>query len=100
MCSEDEQRVEPAPSLVHRLGNKVGREACTGEVIAMFERIVDLCIRHAIKNCVEHAQTDTAVMDRPTDLPDSNQQSNTSSTRRRTPLPFLEGMVMWSILSR
>lgn len=33
-------------------------------------------------------------------LPDSNQQSNTSSTRLSTPLPFCEGIVMWSILSR
>ena len=36
----------------------------------------------------------------PTHLPDSNQQSNTSSTRFKSPLPCLEGMVMWSMLSR
>lgn len=35
----------------------------------------------------------------PADLPDSNQQSKTSSTRFNTPLPCFEGIVMWSILS-
>ena len=33
-------------------------------------------------------------------LPDSNQQSKTSSILFRGALPFLEGMVMWSMLSR
>ena len=33
-------------------------------------------------------------------LPDSNQQSKTSSILLRGALPFLEGMVMWSMLSR
>lgn len=33
-------------------------------------------------------------------LPDSNQQSNTSSTRRRTPFPVLDGIVISSMLSR
>src|SRR5256885_16441606 len=32
-------------------------------------------------------------------LPDSNQQSNTSSMRRKTPLPRLLGIVMLSTLS-
>ena len=35
-----------------------------------------------------------------THLPLSNQQSNTSDTRRNTPLPRQEGIVMWSTLRR
>ena len=36
---------------------------------------------------------------KPPDLPDSNQQSKTSSMRLNCPLPFCDGMVMWSMLS-
>ena len=35
-----------------------------------------------------------------THLPLSNQQSNTSDTRRNTPLPRQEGIVIWSTLQR
>ena len=41
-----------------------------------------------------------SVTEVPTHLPLSNQQSNTSDTRRNTPLPRQEGIVIWSTLWR
>jgi len=106
---QHEERVEPAARLVHRLGDEVGRERLL-ELLLVLERVVDLGVGHAARARAsrrasqpraivdddddEHAETGT------THLPDSNQQSKTSSTRLRSPLPFLLGIVMWSILSR
>lgn len=98
---KDEERVEPSTSLVHRLGDEVGRERLF-ELLLVLEGVVNLSIRHAVivDERVNFQHLQTKIRQCRTHLPDSNQQSKTSSTRLRSPLPCLLGIVIWSILSR
>lgn len=88
MCREYEKRIEPAPGLVDTLRDKVGRERIL-EQLLVFKRIVKLSVRHA-----GNEFRDVGNGAGQTDLPDSNQQSKTSSTRRSTPLPCEDAMVI------
>jgi hypothetical protein len=92
MGRQYEERVEPSTSLIYALRYKVSGK-CFLEEFFVLERIVDLCKRHAVDLwCQRSARSDRKVW--PSNLPDSNQQSKTSSTRFRVPLPFCDGIVM------
>ena len=125
---EHEQGIEPASRLVHglceratgkssglskekaegggsgaRTRNELSREGFF-KLLFVLERIMDLCVGHAVRRTRKTFSTMDWEDARKTlgsaHLPDSNQQSKTSSTRRSRPLPFFEGMVMPSIDSR
>ena len=79
MSGEDEKGVEPSTSLIHRFGDEVGRER-RFEFLLIFEWVMYLSVGHAVRRLMIRRLYETR-RKRMTDLPDSNQQSKTSSTR-------------------
>jgi hypothetical protein len=82
---QNQQSVEPTTGLVNTLGDEIGRE-CLLEELFVFEWVVELGIWHTIDSKV--IRITSLIISARAYLPDSNQQSNTSSTRLKTPLPF------------
>lgn len=101
VSTEDNEGVEPSSGLIDTLGDKVGGESSLELFVRGAERVVLLRVGHAARRVRLVSAPIVAMLNHiaPTYLPDSNQQSNTSSTRFRSPLPCLEGMVMWSMFS-
>lgn len=93
---KNKQRIEPSSCLINTLAHEISRVLLLN-ALPVLERVVHLGKRHTASD-VNRLKNNAC--DGVADLPDSNQQSNTSSTRFRFPLPFFEGMVMWSMLSR
>jgi hypothetical protein len=61
-------------------------------LIGMLEGIVGLGVRHAVDSPANVRIRNGAIVIRCTHLPDSNQQSKTSSILRSVPLPCFEGI--------